>query len=67
MLAVTHVIWPVVSGVFLFFIALYSLPTFDWVTNTVGMGGIAIGVIPLMLNRKRSGAPVRCDLRRTSP
>lgn len=51
--AVTHVIWPVVSGVFLFFIALYSVPTFDWVTNTVGMGGIAIGAIPLMLNRKK--------------
>jgi amino acid transporter len=51
--AVTHVIWPVASGLFLFFIALYSIPTFDWVTNIVGMGGIAIGAIPLLLNRKR--------------
>ena len=34
-------------------IALYSIPTFDWVTNLVGMGGIAIGVIPLLLNRKK--------------
>ena len=40
------------SGVFLFFIALYSIPTFDLVTNIVGMGGIAIGVVPLFLNRK---------------
>ncbi|CAJ0700724.1 APC family permease [Ralstonia sp. 22086] len=51
--AITHVIWPVASGLFLFFIALYSIPTFDWVTNLVGMGGIAIGVIPLLLNRKK--------------
>ena len=49
----THVIWPVASGLFLFFIALYSIPTFDWATNVVGMGGIAIGVIPLLLNRKK--------------
>jgi amino acid transporter len=51
-LAVTHVIWPAASGLFLFFIALYSIPSFDWVTNVVGMGGIAIGIIPLLLNRK---------------
>ncbi|AJE99945.1 APC family permease [Pandoraea apista] len=52
-LAVTHVLWPTASGVFLFFIALYSVPTFDWVTNVVGMGGIVIGAIPLLLNRRR--------------
>jgi amino acid transporter len=49
----THVIWPAASGIFLFFIALYSIPTFDVVTNIVGMGGIAIGAIPLFLNRKK--------------
>ncbi|VVD77290.1 amino acid permease [Pandoraea capi] len=51
--AATHVIWPVASALFLFFIALSSIPTFDWVTNVVGMGGIAVGAIPLLLNRKR--------------
>jgi amino acid transporter len=51
--AITHVWWPAASGVFLFFIALYSIPTFDWVTNVVGMGGIAIGLVPLLLNRRR--------------
>jgi amino acid transporter len=51
--ATTHVIWPAASGVFLFFIALYSIPTFDTVTNVVGMGGIAIGAVPLFLNRKK--------------
>ncbi|MBS0344303.1 MAG: APC family permease, partial [Proteobacteria bacterium] len=52
--AVTHVWWPAASGVFLFFIAFYSIPTFDWVTNVVGMGGIAIGIVPLLLNRRRA-------------
>jgi hypothetical protein len=48
----THVFWPAASGLFLFFIALYSIPTFDAVTNVVGLGGIAIGAIPLFLNRR---------------
>jgi amino acid transporter len=51
--AITHVIWPAASGFFLFFIALYSIPTFDLVTNIVGMGGIAAGAIPLFLNHKK--------------
>ncbi|HEY8102604.1 MAG TPA: APC family permease [Burkholderiaceae bacterium] len=45
--------WPVVSAAFLFFIAAYSVPTFDLTTNIVGLGGIAIGVVPFLLNRKR--------------
>ena len=59
--SVTHVVWPAASGLFLFFIALYSIPTFDVVTNVVGLGGIALGAIPLFLNRKqiwRSTAPI---------
>ena len=51
--ALTRVVWPAASGLFLFFIALYSIPTFDVLTNVVGMGGIAIGAIPLYLNRKK--------------
>ncbi len=51
--SITHIFWPLVSGLFLFFIALYSIPTFDTVTNAVGIGGIAIGVVPLLLNRRR--------------
>jgi amino acid transporter len=50
--AITHVYWPALSGLFLFFIALYSIPTFDTVTNVIGIGGIAIGIIPLLINRK---------------
>jgi amino acid transporter len=50
--SVTHVVWPALSGLFLFFIALYSIPTFDLITNIVGIGGIAIGGVPLFFNRK---------------
>ena len=52
--SITHVIWPAFSAAFLFFIALYSIPTFDLVTNLAGLGGIAIGVVPLLLNRRRN-------------
>ncbi len=31
------------------FIAVYSIPTFDAVTNIVGIGGIVIGIVPLLL------------------
>jgi amino acid transporter len=49
-----YIVWPVISSLFLIFIALFSIPTFDLVTNLVGLGGIAIGIIPLMLNYRRS-------------
>lgn len=51
--SITHIYWPALSGLFLFFIAIYSIPTFDTLTNIVGMGGIAIGIIPLLLNRAK--------------
>jgi len=56
--AITHVIWPALSGGFMFFIAIYSVPTFDLVTNVIGLGGIAIGIVPLVLSRLRNGAKV---------
>lgn len=52
--SVTHVLWPTLSSIFLFFIVLYSIPTFDWITNVVGLGGIAIGIVPYLLNRLRT-------------
>jgi amino acid transporter len=45
------VLWPMLSAAFLFFVAAYSIPTFDLTTNIVGLGGIAIGIVPLLLNR----------------
>ena len=47
------VLWPMLSAAFLFYIAAYSIPSFDLTTNVVGLGGIIIGVVPLLLNRKR--------------
>ena len=44
------VIWPFLSSLFLIFIACFSIPTFDWVTNAVGFGGILLGFIPFFLN-----------------
>lgn len=51
--AITHVLWPAVSAGFLFFIAIYSIPGFDLPTDILGLGGIAIGVVPLVANRLR--------------
>ena len=49
-------LWPLASALFLIFIAIYSIPTFDLTTNIVGLGGIAIGIVPLVLNRLRRRA-----------
>lgn len=46
-------LWPLGSAAFLIFIAVYSIPTFDMPTIIVGLGGIVVGIIPLMLNRMR--------------
>jgi amino acid transporter len=46
-------LWPAASAAFLTFVAIYSIPTFDLTTNVVGLGGIAIGVIPWAINRMR--------------
>jgi amino acid transporter len=53
--AATHVVWPAASGAFMFSIAVFSVPTFDLVTNLVGLGGIALGAVPLVLNRRKIG------------
>ena len=57
--SITHVFWPFVSGLFLFFIAAYSVQNFDLVTNLVGIGGIVIGCVPLAMNARK----VRSDIR----
>lgn len=51
--AVSYVLWPLVAALFMVFIALYSIPTFDAVTNAMGIGGILIGFLPLFLGRLR--------------
>jgi hypothetical protein len=51
--AVSYVIWPLSAAMFMVFIALYSIPTFDALTNTLGVGGLLLGFIPLAFRRLR--------------
>jgi hypothetical protein len=40
---------------FCLFIAIYNLPTYDLMTNLIGVGGIAIGIVPYLQSRSRLG------------
>ncbi|MCX7168356.1 MAG: APC family permease [Rhodocyclales bacterium] len=51
--AVSYVLWPLLAALFMVFIALYSIPTFDTVTNAMGIGGILVGFLPLFMGRLR--------------
>ena len=57
--AVSYVLWPLLAALFMVFIALYSIPTFNLVTNIMGIGGILIGFVPLFLGGLRRGSKVR--------
>ncbi|MGE5825481.1 MAG: APC family permease [Bacteroidota bacterium] len=48
------IFWPLASAAFLGFIAVYGIPNFDTTANVVGIGGIAIGLVPMWLNRSRA-------------
>ena len=56
--AISYVLWPLLSAVFMVFVAVYSIPTFDLITNIMGLGGILVGVVPLLLGRSRRAAGV---------
>lgn len=51
--AFSFVLWPLASSVFMVFLALYSIPTFDKVTNIMGVGGLLLGFVPLYLGARR--------------
>jgi amino acid transporter len=53
--AFSYVLWPLLAAIFMVFIAVYSIPTFDWITNILGIGGILIGFVPLFLSSWRRG------------
>jgi len=53
---IAYVIWPSASALFLIFIACFSIHTFDLTTNIVGIGGIALGIIPLVWNLRLNHA-----------
>ena len=56
--AVSYVLWPLLAALFMVFIAVYSIPTFDAVTNIMGLGGLLVGFAPLLLGngRRANGA-----------
>jgi amino acid transporter len=54
---VSYVLWPFLSASFMVFVAVYSaFVSFDTLTNVIGIGGLALGFIPLALSRQRRGA-----------
>ncbi len=48
----THVVWPLFASIFLVFVALWSLPEFDVATTVVGLGGLLLGLVPLLFSRR---------------
>ena len=52
--AMSHVIWPFLGALFMVFIGVYSIPTFDNITLAIGIGGLLIGALPLLLSRMRN-------------
>ncbi len=48
-----YIFWPIASSLFLIFIACFSIPTFDVVTNVVGLGGICLGIVPFLWNYRQ--------------
>ena len=57
--AVSYVLWPLLAALFMVFIALYSIPTFDPITTILGIGGILIGFVPLLLGGLRRANKAR--------
>ena len=47
--------WPLLGVGFCLFVAVYNVPTFDMTTKVVGIGGIAIGIVPYLWSRARLG------------
>jgi amino acid transporter len=53
--AFSYVLWPLFAALFMVFIAIYCIPTFDAITNIMGIGGLLVGFLPLYLNVSRNG------------
>jgi amino acid transporter len=45
--------WPLLGVSFCLFIAVYNVPTYNLTTNVLGVGGIAIGIVPYLWSRSR--------------
>ncbi len=51
---VVFMLWPLGSGLFLWFIGIYSLPTFSITVDVIAIGGILLGLVPYWLNRDKA-------------
>jgi amino acid transporter len=51
--AATQVVFPFIGGVFMAFVAAWSIPTFSPVVLTVGIGGLVLGFVPLLLGARQ--------------
>ncbi len=49
--SVTHFYYPLISAAFLAYIGILSFFDFDMFTKIVGVGAVALGAIPLLLNK----------------
>jgi amino acid transporter len=56
--ALTHVLWPGLATAFMIFIGVYGALEFDQLTMAVGVGGLALGFLPLLLSYFRNRAAV---------
>jgi amino acid transporter len=52
--ALTHVVWPGLATAFMIFIGVYGALEFDRLTMLVGVGGLALGFLPLFLGNLRN-------------
>ncbi|MFZ1737100.1 APC family permease, partial [Sphingorhabdus sp.] len=52
--ALTHVVWPGLATAFMIFIGVYGALEFDRLTMAVGVGGLALGFLPLALSYLRN-------------
>jgi amino acid transporter len=52
--ALTHVVWPGLATAFMIFIGVYGALEFDQLTMLVGVGGLALGFLPLALGYLRN-------------
>ncbi len=55
--ALTHVVWPGLATAFMIFIGVYGALEFDQLTMLVGVGGLALGFLPLLLGYMRNRKP----------
>jgi len=53
----TMLILPVISALALWWAAVLTVMTFDWITTAIAVGSLLLGVIPLV-RRHRSAAPI---------